>query len=417
MKKLYILLILFFLSCNIDEESETFEQIKSSWVFVACEGNYGASNGSITMIKNDGEIKSIENIGDVVQSLEVYNNKLFVIVNNSHKILAYDITENGLRLPGIEINNQTIFDSEGALEFSSIPEKLVIIGAGVIGLELGSIWSRLGSQVTLLEAQKEFLPMLDKRLSRQIFKEFSNQNIKIILGAKVSQIEEIKNDSLVKFVVDEEKQEVNAEKIILAVGRKPNTGDIQFDPSPAIDELGFIEVNENCETSIRNLWAVGDVVRGPMLAHKASEEGIMVAERINGQNTSMDYDLIPNVIYTHPEIAWVGKSETQLKEENANYKSGSFPFVASGRALASAEDVGSVTVIADKETDRLLSVHVFGNSASEILQQGLVAMSSGMTSEEFGSVVVSHPTVSETIKEATLSMNSKAIHILNRKKK
>ena len=320
-------------------------------------------------------------------------------------------------LPGIEINNQTIFDSEGALEFSSIPEKLVIIGAGVIGLELGSIWSRLGSQVTLLEAQKEFLPMLDKRLSRQIFKEFSNQNIKIILGAKVSEIEEIKNDSLVKFLVDEEKQEVNAEKIILAVGRKPNTGDIQFDPSPAIDELGFIEVNENCETSIRNLWAVGDVVRGPMLAHKASEEGIMVAERINGQNTSIDYDLIPNVIYTHPEIAWVGKSETQLKEESANYKSGSFPFVASGRALASAEDIGSVTVIADKETDRLLSVHVFGNSASEILQQGLVAMSSGMTSEEFGSVVVSHPTVSETIKEATLSMNSKAIHILNRKKK
>ena len=202
--------------------------------------------------------------------------------------------------------------------------------------------------------------------------------------------------------------------MIIAIGREPNTTNLHFEDAILTDK-GFIEVNEYCQTKLENVWAIGDVVRGPQLAHKATEEGIMVVERINGENPSLNYDHIPNVIYTHPEIAWVGKTEDQLKEENVDYKSGSFPFAASGKALAISEAAGSVNIVADKETDKILGIQVFGPSASEILQQGLIAMGSDISSEDFSSVIVSHPTVSEALHEAVLAMNSKAIHIRNKK--
>lgn len=293
----------------------------------------------------------------------------------------------------------------------------MVIGAGVIGLELGSVWSRLGSKVTVIEAQHEFLPMLDPRISRQVLREFVSQGLDIRLGCEILDVKETDTGLNINFNDKDEARSLDVEKIILAVGRKPNTKDLFEEDLIPLNEKGFIEVDNYCQTPVKSIWAIGDVVRGPMLAHKASEEAIMVVERIHGLNTELNYDHVPNVIYTHPEIAWVGQSERELKELNVDFKSGSFPFLASGRALAAGETVGSVNITADTHTDRILGIQVFGPSASEILQQGLVAMDNDITSEKFSTTVFSHPTVSEALHEATLAMNNKAIHIQNRKKR
>ena len=311
--------------------------------------------------------------------------------------------------------DQNIVDSEGALKFDQVPKELVVIGAGVIGLELGSVWSRLGSNVTLLEAQSEFLPMLDKRISRQIYREFENQGLKIILGSKIRELQKEKDQLKLSYLSKEKEFTISAEKIIVAVGRKPNTEGLFDQDLINTNEKGHIQVNEFCQTTIKDIWAIGDAVRGPMLAHKASEEGLMVVERIKGKETSIEYNHIPNVIYTHPEVAWVGSTEQELKDNGIDFKTGSFPFLASGRALASGETSGSVQIVADNNTDEILGIQVFGPSASEILQQGLIAMDNGITSEEFSKSIFSHPTVSEALLEATLAMNGKAIHVQNRK--
>ena len=311
----------------------------------------------------------------------------------------------------------TIVDSEGALKFERIPKQLIVIGAGIIGLELGSVWARLGSKVTILEAQQEFLPMLDARMSRQILREFKRQGLDIRFGSNILDISDTTTGVEVKFQENGEDINLKAEKMIIAIGRKPNTQDLFNNDLVSIDDKGFIEVDEYCQTKTKSIWAIGDAVRGPMLAHKASEEGIMVSERIAGENFLINYAHIPNVIYTHPEVAWVGKNEKELKSLEVDYKSGSFPFAASGRALASGESTGSVTIYADNETDQILGIQVFGPSASEIMHQGLIAMDNEITSEKFSSTIFSHPTVSEALHEATLSMNQKAIHIQNRKKK
>ncbi len=320
-----------------------------------------------------------------------------------------------------ELNNinfsSNIVDSEGALKFEKIPKQLVVIGAGIIGLELGSVWARLGSKVTILEAQQEFLPMLDARMSRQILREFNKQGLDIRFGSNILDISDTTSGLEVRFQENEKDINLKAEKIIIAIGRKPNTQDLFNTDLVSIDDKGFIEVDEYCQTKTKSIWAIGDAVRGPMLAHKASEEGIMVSERIAGENFLINYAHIPNVIYTHPEVAWVGKNEKELKSLEVDYKSGSFPFAASGRALASGESTGSVTIHADNETDQILGIQVFGPSASEIMHQGLIAMDNEITSEKFSSTIFSHPTVSEALHEATLAMNLKAIHIQNRKKK
>ena len=347
-------------------------------------------------------------------SVEVTNDNETTVINAKNIIIATG--SNPTKLSDmIESNN--IVDSEGALMFDSIPKHLIVIGAGIIGLELGSVWARLGSKVTILESQPDFLPFLDARVSRQVLREFNRQGLDIRFESLISEISEIDSQITVRFTEKGEEQFIEAEKIIVAIGRKPNSKGLFTKDFLPTDDKGFVVVNEYCQTSLSNIWAIGDVVRGPMLAHKASEEGIMVVERINGEDSQINYRHIPNVIYTHPEVAWVGENEKQLKELEIDYKSGTFPFAASGRAQASGETCGSVTVYADIATDKILGIQVFGPSAADIMQQGLIAMDNDITSEQFSKTIFSHPTVSEALHEATLAMNGKAIHIQNRKRK
>ena len=350
------------------------------------------------------------------------SNQVEVLIDNKPEIIETKniIIASGsspISIPVAPIDQKNIVDSTGALEFLSVPKKLGIIGAGVIGLELGSVWARLGSEVTILEAMDDFLPMADHKVSKDVLKEFNKQGLNINLGCKVTSAKATAKNVKVGFKKKDSDVELTVDKLIVAVGRKPNTANL-FDENSglALDEKGFIPVNDFCETEVKNIWAVGDVVRGPMLAHKASEEGIMVVERIAGKHAEMHYDLVPSVIYTHPEVAWVGKNEAELSESGIEFKSGSFPFAASGRALATGESTGFVKVIADKKTDTILGVHAFGPSAADIVQQGVVAMEFGASAEDLGLTIFSHPTVSEALHEAAMAVNGNAIHIGNRKK-
>lgn len=313
--------------------------------------------------------------------------------------------------------SENVVDSTGALNFEEVPENLGIIGAGVIGLELGSVWSRLGSEVTIFEAMTDFLPLIDKQLAKDSSREFKKQGLNIKLGSQVTNVTDSNKKVSVNFTNSSTEERMEFDKLIVAVGRKPNTNDI-YDSNLDIetDSNGRIVVNSFCETAVKNIFAIGDIVRGPMLAHKGSEEGIMVAERIAGKKATMNYDLVPNVIYTHPEIAWVGKTQQELEDEGVDFKVGSFPFAASGRALAADDSVGSVKLLADKRTDTILGVHVFGPSAADIVQQAVIAMEFGSSSEDLGLTIFSHPTVSEALHEAALAANNEAIHIGNRKK-
>ena len=287
----------------------------------------------------------------------------------------------------------------------------------MIGLELGSVWARLGSEVTVLEAMDDFLPMADKRIAKEVLREFNKQGLNINLGCKVTSAKSNKKEVIVTYENDGNVSNITVDKLIVAVGRRPNAENLFHDSCGlSLDDRGFIPVNDFCETDIKNIWAVGDVVRGPMLAHKASEEGIMVVERIAGKHAEMEYELVPSVIYTHPEVAWVGKNEQELSEEGIKFKTGSFPFAASGRALASGESTGFIKVIADEKTDTILGVHAFGPSAADIVQQGVVAMEFGASAEDLGLTIFSHPTVSEALHEAAMAVNGQAIHIGNRKK-
>ena len=347
--------------------------------------------------------------------VEVSNEGKTAIIETKNVVIASGSSP--INIPVAPIDHKNIVDSTGALEFSSVPKKLGIIGAGVIGLELGSVWSRLGSEVTILEAMDDFLPMTDKRISKDVLKEFNNQGLNINLGCKVTSAKAAAKNVKVVFDTKDGSSELTVDKLIVAVGRKPNVDNLFCENSGlTVDEKGFIPVNDFCETEIKNIWAVGDVVRGPMLAHKASEEGIMVVERIAGKHAEMHYDLVPSVIYTHPEVAWVGRNEEELLEAGVEFKSGSFPFAASGRALATGESTGFVKVIAEKKTDTILGVHVFGPAAADIVQQGVVAMEFGASAEDLGLTIFSHPTVSEALHEAALAVNGNAIHIGNRKK-
>jgi len=312
--------------------------------------------------------------------------------------------------------SENITDSTGALEFTSVPKRLGVIGAGVIGLELGSVWSRLGSEVIVLEALEDFLFMADRQIARDVFKEFSKQGLDIRLGSKVISAKDDGKKVIVSYQTSDGDESLEFDKLIVAVGRRPYTNSLLTEDSGVkVDEKGFVTVNEFCETSQLGVYAVGDLVRGPMLAHKGSEEGIVVAERIAGKKAQLNYDLIPSVIYTHPEVAWVGKNE-QEAQSIGEIKTGVFPFAASGRALASDESVGFVKIVADKKTDTILGVHAFGPAAAEIVQQGAIAMEFGSSAEDLGLTVFSHPTVSEALHEAALAVNNEAIHIPNRKR-
>lgn len=323
-----------------------------------------------------------------------------------------------VEIPPTPTDGKVIVDSTGALEFPETPKRLGVIGAGVIGLELGSVWGRLGSEVVVLEAQDAFLAAADQKIAKDAFKVFSKQGLDIRLGARVTG-SEVKGDEVeVTYQDAEGEKKITFDRLIVAVGRKPFTQNLlSEDCGVKLDERGFVFVDEKCATTVPGVYAIGDVVRGPMLAHKGSEEGIMVAEIIAGHKAQMNYDVIPSVIYTHPELAWVGKTEEELKAEGVNYKAGSFPFAASGRAMAANETSGSVKILADADTDRVLGMHIFGLGASEMIAQGVIAMEFASSAEDLQLACFAHPTLSEAVHEAALAVDGKAIHVANRKRK
>lgn len=326
-------------------------------------------------------------------------------------------------IPVAPVDGDIIVDSTGALEFDAVPERLGVIGAGVIGLELGSVWSRLGSRVVCLEAMDRFLSIMDQQIAKETYKILSRQGLDIRLNCRVtgSSVKESggrKEVDVTYIDKDGREQTETFDRLVVCVGRRSFTdGLLAEDSGVKMDERGSVYVNDLCSTSAPGVYAIGDVVRGPMLAHKGSEEGIMVVERIAGHKTILNYDIIPNVIYTHPEIAAVGKTEEQLKAAGEPYKVGTFPFAASGRALAANEREGLVKMLADEKTDRILGCHIVGPSAADLVQQVAIAMEFGASAEDLGMMVFGHPTLSEAVHEAALAVNGQAIHIANRKRK
>ena len=366
------------------------------------------SNG-VTVLQGHGKLlagKRVEVTGP--NGVEIVEAESIILASGSRPI----------DIPPAPVDQKIIVDSTGALEFQQVPKRLGVIGAGVIGLELGSVWSRLGAEVTVLEALDTFLMAADTAVSKEALKTLTKQGLDIKLGARVTGSEVQGEEVVVRYTDANGEQSITFDKLIVAVGRRPVTTDLlASDCGVDIDERGFIYVDDYCATSVPGVYAIGDVVRGLMLAHKASEEGIMVVERIKGHKAVMNYDLIPSVIYTHPEIAWVGKTEQALKAEGVEVNVGTFPFAASGRAMAANDTGGFVKIIADAKTDRVLGVHVIGPSAAELVQQGAIAMEFGSSAEDIGMMVFSHPTLSEALHEAALAVNGGAIHIANRKKR
>ena len=388
------------------------------------------------------------------------------VIEAEHIILAPG--SRPIDIPAAPLQGNDIVDSSGALEFDSVPKRLGIIGAGAIGLELGSVWCRLGSDVVILEALDDFLTMADEHIAREAKRIFGKQGLDIRLGARVTACDvqgrtntagagragavdvqgrtntagagragavdvqgrtntagtgragavDVKNSSVqVEYEDKKGQQSETVDKLVVAVGRRPNTDELVAEEvGLVLDEWGFIHVDDYCSTNIPGVYAIGDAVRGPMLAHKGSEEGIMVAERIAGQKASMDYDIIPSVIYTDPEIAWVGKTEQALKTSGQKYKTGRFPFAASGRARASGHSDGFIKILADADTDRILGVHMIGPHCSELISQAVIAMAFGASSEDLALTIFAHPTLTEVLHEAALDVSNRAIHISKARK-
>jgi dihydrolipoamide dehydrogenase len=322
-----------------------------------------------------------------------------------------------IEIPSAPFDANLIVDSTGALEFAEVPQRLGIVGAGVIGLELGSVWARLGATVTVIEALPEFLLAVDQQISREALKLFGKQGLDIRLAARVTGTEIVDGREVrVHYVEGDAEKHETFDRLIVAVGRRPVTaGLLAPDSGVNLEERGFVHVNDFCQTDMPGVYAVGDIVRGPMLAHKASEEGVMVAERIAGHKAQLNYDCIPSIIYTHPEIAWVGANEQQLKAAGQAYNTGVFPFAASGRAMAANDTAGMVKILADADTDRILGCHVIGPSAADLVQQMVIAMEFGASAEDIALTVFGHPTLSEAVHEAALASLGRAIHLPNRK--
>ncbi len=322
---------------------------------------------------------------------------------------------NSIEIGATPLQGDIIVDSSGALDWESVPENLCVIGAGVIGLELGSVWRRLGAEVVVLEAQDAFLPMVDSQIARDSLKQFTKQGLDIKLGARVTASSVSNNQVSIDYTDKDGEQKLVVDRVIVAVGRRSNIDQLTLPETDLlIDERGLVHVNDACETNLPGVYAIGDLVRGPMLAHKGSEEGVVVAERIAGHHAVLNYDAIPSVIYTHPEISWVGKTEEQLKEEGANYKKGVFPFMASGRAKAMQDTAGMVKILADADTDKVLGMHIIGPHSSELIGHGVLTLEFEGTIEDIARTVFAHPTLSEAIHEAALGADGHAIHIPNR---
>jgi len=328
-----------------------------------------------------------------------------------HVIIAVGSTPRAL--PQAPFDGVRIVDNAGALSFAEVPKRLAIIGAGVIGLELGSVWRRLGSEVTLLEAMPTFIPAADEQVAKEALRAFTRQGLKIHLGVQIDSVAQDADAIKINWRDTQGMaQELAADKLIVAVGRVPNTQGLAAESvGLKLDGAGRIEVDEHCRTNLASVYAVGDVVRGPMLAHKASEEGVMVAELIAGQSGHCDLNLVPGIMYTSPEIAWVGKTEQQLQAAGVDYRAGQFPFMANGRARALSETTGFVKILADAKTDRILGVHIIGPMASELIQQAVLALAFSASSEDLARTIHAHPSLSEAMHEAALAVDNRAIHI------
>jgi len=317
-----------------------------------------------------------------------------------------------VEIPVAPLDGERIVDSSGALSFTEVPQRLGIIGAGVIGLELGSVWRRLGAEVTVLEAMPELLPPVDRDIARQAARSYKSFGLDIHLGAKVTGAVASADGVEVTFEEAEGEQQLQFDRLVVAVGRRPTTDGLGLESAGlTLSDRGTIEVDGQFATALPGVYAVGDVIGGPMLAHKASEEGVALAEIIAGQSSHLNYEVIPWIIYTWPEIAWVGKSEQVLQQEGVAYKVGSFPFAASGRARAMEESVGLVKVLADAESDQILGVHIIGPYASELIGEAVVAMEYMASSEDLARIIHAHPTLSEALHEAALAVDGRAIHI------
>jgi dihydrolipoamide dehydrogenase len=315
-------------------------------------------------------------------------------------------------IPVAAVDGQSIVDNAGALAFDQVPKRLGIIGAGVIGLELGSVWNRLGSEVVILEALEEFLAAADQQIAREALKTLRKQGLDIRLGARVTGAKVTNKGVSVKYESTEGAKALEVDRLVVAVGRRANTTDlVDADVDLTMDDAGRIQVDELCRTSIDGVYAIGDVVKGPMLAHKASEEGMAVAELIAGHAAHIDHRTVPWVIYTHPEIAWVGDTEQQLKDRGIAYRSGSFPYRALGRAHGAGETDGFVKILADANSDEILGVHIFGAQASELIAEAVTAMVFRASSEDLARTIHAHPTLSEALHEAALAVDGRAVHM------
>ena len=319
---------------------------------------------------------------------------------------------NARALPGVPFDEENVLSNDGALRIGAVPKKLALIGSGVIGLEMGSVWRRLGAEVTVLEALPTFLGAVDEQIAKEAKKAFDKQGLKIELGVKVGEIKPSKKGVSIAWTnAKGEDQTLEVDKLIVSIGRVPNT--IGLNPEAVglkLDERGAIVVDDECKTNLPGVWAVGDVVRGPMLAHKAEEEGVAVAERIAGQHGHVNFNTIPWVIYTSPEIAWVGRTEQQLKADGVKYKAGTFPFLANGRARALGDTTGMVKMLADAATDEILSVHIVGPMASELIAEAVVALEFKASSEDIARICHAHPSLSEATKEAALAVDKRTLN-------
>ncbi|WP_295641586.1 dihydrolipoyl dehydrogenase [uncultured Methylibium sp.] len=332
------------------------------------------------------------------------------VIVGKHVIVATG--SNPRALPGAPFDEQSILSNDGALRIPAVPKKLGLIGAGVIGLEMGSVWRRLGAEVTVLEALPAFLGAVDEQIAKEAQKAFVKQGLKIELGVKIAEVKTSKKGVSVAYAnAKGEPQTLEVDKLIVSIGRVPNTNGLNAEAvGLKLDERGAIVVDDDCRTNLPRVWAVGDVVRGPMLAHKAEEEGVAVAERIAGQHGHVNFNTIPWVIYTSPEIAWVGQTEQQLKAAGRAYKAGTFPFMANGRARALGDTTGMVKFLADAKTDEILGVHIVGPMASELIAEAVVAMEFKASSEDIARICHAHPSLSEATKEAALAVDKRTLN-------
>ena len=343
------------------------------------------------------------------------NERWVIDVNGERVEATHVIVATGSKarhLPGIPVDNKIICDNVGALSFDAVPKRLGVIGAGVIGLELGSVWKRLGAEVTILEALPDFLAAADQAVSKEAWKTFTQkQGLNIQLGVKILKVETGKKGVSIEYELGDEVRTLQCDRLIVSVGRVPNTEGLGAENvGLGLRPTGYIDIDANCRTNLPNVWAVGDVVPGPMLAHKSMEEGVMVAECIAGQKGHVNLDTVPWVIYTHPEIAWVGKTEQQLKNEGVDYRSGQIPFAANGRALGQGDTTGFVKMLACTRTDRILGVHIIGANASELIAEAVAAMEFNASSEDIARICHAHPTLSEVVHEAALAVDKRPLH-------